>query len=47
MAARAARKGFGQSDKLRDFADFFRKGLASELLAHSRFHQFGKANLYR
>jgi hypothetical protein len=38
LAARTARKGFGQSDKVRDFADFFRKGLASEFLAHFRFH---------
>jgi hypothetical protein len=38
LAGRTARKRFGQSDELRDFADFFRKGLASEFLAHFRFH---------
>ena len=45
--AGTARKGLGQSNKLGDFADFYRKRLAREFLAHFWFHYAGKVNLYR
>jgi hypothetical protein len=32
---------------LGDFADFYRKRLAREFLAHFWFHYAGKVNLYR